>query len=123
MSYDFIIMKPKADITEIESLDDLGEHTLLRQDSAALVEALSSLFPQLAWRHESDGGWFGSLQADDTWYEFTIGAAADYSWSVGTSHRATTGNVVPTICDRLGLLAFDGQANILIWPPNYSSSR
>jgi hypothetical protein len=125
MTYDFLIMKPRAEIgagvVAIESMDDLGEHTLLRQEPSAVVEALSSLFPQVAWRSESDGGWFGSLQDDDTWYEFRIGASADYSWSVSTSHRATAGNVVPMICDQLGLLAFDGQANVLIWPAGHSS--
>jgi hypothetical protein len=125
MSYDFLIMKPRAEIgaglVAIESMDDLGEHTLLRQEPSALVEALSSLFPQLAWRNEGDGGWFGSLQDDDTCYELRIGAATDFAWSVSTSQRATTRKVIPTICDRLGLLAFDGQANLLIWPAGYAS--
>ncbi len=41
-----MMMKPRPGReSEIESLEDLGEHTLLRQDPAALVEALSSLFP------------------------------------------------------------------------------
>jgi len=115
MSYDFIMMKPNPEReSEIESLEDLGEHTLQRLDSAALVEALSSLFPEMAWRRE-DGGWFGTLKGDDSWYEFRIEEAADYSWSIRTSHRAGTRNLVPVICDRLGLLAFDRQANLLIW--------
>ena len=47
MSYDFMMMKPRPGReSEIESLEDLGEHTLLRQEPAALVEALSSLFPE-----------------------------------------------------------------------------
>ena len=117
-----MMMKPKADImSEIEGLEDLGERTLLRQDPAALVEALSSLFPELVWRNESDGGWFGSLQSDDTCYEFRIDAGADYAWSVSTSQRATRRSVIPIICDRLGLLAFDGQSNLLIWPAGPSS--
>jgi hypothetical protein len=123
MSYDFMMMKPKADVmAEIESLEDLGEHTLLRQDPATLVEALSSLFPELAWNKESDGGWFGSLEGSDTWYEFRIGAEPDYSWSVCTSRLTNTRSLVPIICDTLGLLAFDGQANLLIWPAGYSPS-
>src|SRR5262249_21384984 len=102
--------------TEIESLEDLGEHTLLRQDPAALVEALSSLFPQIAWRRDEGGGWSGSLKRDDAWYEFRIEEAADVSWSSRTSHRSGPRNVVPVICVGLGLLAYDGQANLLIWP-------
>jgi hypothetical protein len=120
MSYDFIMMKPRAEITAglvaIESMDDLGAHTLLRQEPAALVEALSSLFPELVWRRESDGGWFGSLESDDTRYELRVGAQPDYAWSVCTSHRTRSRGPVPVICDRLGLLAFDGQANVMIWP-------
>jgi hypothetical protein len=116
MSYDFLMMKPKAGReSEIESLEDFGERTLLRQDPAALVEALSSLFPDIAWRKE-DSGWSGSLRSDDSWHEFRIEEAADYSWSLSTSHRTGTRNLVPVICDTLGLLAFDGQANVLIWP-------
>ncbi len=38
MSYDFMMMKPRPEReSEIESLEDLGEHTLQRQDPAALV--------------------------------------------------------------------------------------
>ena len=112
-----MMMKPRPEVTvEIESLEDLGERTLLRQDPAALVEALSSLFPELAWRQEDNGGWFGSLEGEDSWYEFRIDAEADYMWSICTSHRAGTRNLVPIICDTLGVLAFDGQANLLIWP-------
>jgi hypothetical protein len=125
MTYDFLIMKPRAEIgagvVAIESMDDLGEHTLLRQEPSDVVKALSSLFPSVVWRNEGDGGWFGSLQEDETWYEFRIGAAADYAWSVSTSLGATTGKVIPAICDQLGLLAFDGQANVLIWPAGHSS--
>src|ERR1700739_401646 len=78
MSYDFMMMKPRPGReSEIESLEDLGEHTLLRQDSAALVEALSSLFPKIEWRQEDSGGWFGALKGDDSWYEFRIEGAAD----------------------------------------------
>jgi hypothetical protein len=122
MSYDFMMMKPKA-AAAIESLEDLGEHTLLRQDPADLVEALSSLFPDLAWNRDNDGSWFGWLEGDDGRYEFRIGAEPDYSWSIYTSRRARTRALVPIICDTLGLLAFDGQVNVLIWPAGNSRSH
>lgn len=116
MSYDFMMMKARPGReSEIESLEDLGAHTLQLQDPAALVEVLSSLFPEIEWRKD-DSGWFGSLRGDDCWYEFRIEAAADTSWSIHTSHRSGPRNLVPFICDRLGLLAFDAQANLLIWP-------
>ena len=119
MSYDFIMMKPRAEVMEIETMDDLGEHTLLPQEPAGLVEALSSMFPELAWEKQRDG-WFGSLEGGDSWYEFRIGAEADYAWSVCTSDGAKSRDLVPIICDRLGLLAFDGHANVLIWPAGHS---
>ncbi len=119
MSYDFIMMKPRAEVMEIETMDDFGEHTLLPQEPAGLVEALSSMFPELVWETEGDG-WFGSLEGGDTWYEFRIGAEADYAWSVCTSDGAKSRSLVPIICDRLGLLAFDSQANVLIWPAGHS---
>jgi hypothetical protein len=118
MSYDFIMMKPKAEVMEIETMEDLGEQTLLAQEPSVLVEALSSLFTELAWEKET-GGWFGSLEGGDTWYEFRIGAEPDYAWSVCTSDGAKSRNLVPVICDRLGLLAFDGQTNVLIWPAGH----
>jgi hypothetical protein len=121
MSYDFIMMKPKDGMRgEIQSMEDFGERTLLQQDPAALVGALSSLFPELAWDNEADGGWFGSLRGEDSWYEFRIGATPDYVWSACTSHGADARGLIPVICDRLGLLAFDGQANVLIWPVGQS---
>jgi hypothetical protein len=117
MSHDFTMMKPKPEReSEIESLEDLGEHTLLRQEPAALVEGLSLLFPDIEWRNDDSGGWFGALKGDDSWHEFRIEAAADYSWSIRSSHRAGPRDLVPVICDTLGLLAFDGEANLLIWP-------
>jgi hypothetical protein len=112
MSYDFIMMKPRAEVMEIETMEDLGEHTLLPQEPSVLVEALSSLFPELAC-------WFGSIEGGDSWYEFRIGAEPDYAWSVCTSDGAKSRSLVPIICDRLGLLAFDGQTNVLIWPAGH----
>ena len=111
MSYDFFMMKPKA---EISSPDDLAEEVLLRQDPDALVRSLSALFPELEWRRESDGGWFGSLDGEDTWYEFRINAKPDCMWSVYTSRRTSTRKLNPVICDALDLIAFDRQKNLLI---------
>ena len=119
MSYDFIMMKPRAEVMEIETMDDLGEHTLLPQEPSGLVEALTSMFPELAWEKQGDG-WFGSLEGGDSWYEFRIGAEVDYAWSVCTSDGAQSRSLVPIICDRLGLLAFDSQTNVLIWPAGHS---
>lgn len=111
MSYDFIMMRPK---TEIRSSADLGEETLLKQDPADLVAALSALFPDLTWSRERDGGWSSLLEGEDTWYEFSIYPMPDYCWWIRTSHLTNTRKLVPRICETLGLIAFDGQAGIII---------
>ena len=84
-----MMMKPRPGReSEIDSLEDLGEHTLLRQEPAPLVAALSSLFPEIVWRQEDGGGWLGALTGADSWYELRIEATLDTSWSIRTSHRA-----------------------------------
>ena len=113
MSYDFLMMRPKA---EIRTSHDLGEDTLLKQEPAELVGALSAAFPELTWSREKDGGWFGSLQGEDTWYEFRIDAAPDYCWSICTSHLTRRRSLIQPICAALGLIAFDGQAGLIIGP-------
>jgi len=97
MSNVCFVMKLKV---EIRSAKDLGEDALLRQISSALVEALSALFAELLWQ-ETDDGWFGSLDGDDTRYEFRIDAEPDYAWSVHTSHRRRTQRLIPVICNAL----------------------
>lgn len=108
-----MMMRPKV---KISSAADLSEDTLEKQDPSVLVEALAALLPDLAWRKESDGAWFGSLDGEDTWYEFRIGAEPDYVWSIYTSRRTATRNLIPVICNGLRVLAFDRQANRLIQP-------
>jgi len=119
MSYDFLMFKPKV---QIRTTADLGEETLLHQDPSALMQALSALFPQLRWQEETSGSWFGSLEGDDTWYEFRIDAKPDFAWSIHTSHRTNTRKLIPAICNALGVLAFDGQANLLIHPERPDSA-
>jgi hypothetical protein len=111
MSYDFLMMKP---IAALQSPEDVREEMLALQDSKTVIEGLDKLAPQIAWRRTEDGGWFGSLDGEDTWYEFRIGEASDYVWSVCTSHGATTRDLIPAICRALGVVAFDGQAGTLI---------
>lgn len=113
MSYDFLMFKPKV---EVSAPADLGEATLLKQEPAEVVRALSTLFPSARWRQQSDGGWFGSLDGDDTWYEFRIDAAPSYEWAIRTTHLTRSRKLVPHICNALGLVAFDGQAVALIKP-------
>lgn len=111
MSYDFMMLKPAA---AIQSPEEVREEVLALQDPMTVIEGLDRLVPQIAWRHTDDGGWFGSLDGEDTWYEFRIGAAPDHVWSICTSHQATTRMLIPAICRALGVVAFDGQARTLI---------
>lgn len=113
MSYDFYLMKPKA---EIRSQQDLGEENLLKQDQTAIVNALTELFPTLLWSRSDDGGRFGALDGEDTWYEFRIGPVPDHVWVIHTSHKTRTRILIPFLCKALGLIAFDGQAMSIIGP-------
>jgi hypothetical protein len=113
VSYDFFMMKPKV---TIGAADELSEETLLEQEPSALVAALSALFPELVWRREMKGDWFGSLDGEDTWYEFRIDAKPDLIWSIHTSRLTRTRNLIPRICSALGLVAFDRQTCLLIQP-------
>jgi len=107
MSYDFLMMKPTAAIQS-------PEEVLALQDPETVKESLDRLAPQIAWRRVENGGWFGSLNGEDIWYEFRIGAAPDHMWSVCASHQAATRQLIPAICRALGVVAFDGQAGTLI---------
>lgn len=111
MSYDFLMMKPSA---SIRSPEEVSEETLALQDPRTIVEALKRFAPRIAWHRTPDGGWFGSLDGEDTRYEFRIGEAADYTWSICTSHRTRTRSLIPAICHALGVVAFDEQAGTLI---------
>jgi hypothetical protein len=111
MSYDFLMMKPAA---AIQSPEEVREEVLALQDPRTVMEGLDRLAPRIAWRRTGDGGWFGSLDGEDTWYEFRIGEAPDHVWSVCTSHQAATRQLIPAICRALGVVAFDGQAGTLI---------
>jgi hypothetical protein len=113
MSYDFLMMKPKG---QVHSQHDLGEETLFKQDPKAIVEDLSALLPGVRWSRSNDGGWFGSFDGTDGFYEFRIGPDADYVWTLHTSHGAATRSLVATLYKALGLVAFDGQAMIIITP-------
>jgi hypothetical protein len=111
MSYDFLMMKPKV---EIRSSEEIGEETLLKPEPADLVAALSAMFLELSWSRSSKGDWFSSLDGEDTWYEFLIDATPDYCWSIRTSHLTRRRSLIQPICKALGLIAFDGQAGLII---------
>ena len=113
MTYGFMMFKPKGAVPEIA---DLGEDTLVLQEPSGVVAGLTALCPGIAWRREDDGSWFGSLDGEDGWYEFRIDAQPDHCWTISTSHRASTRNLVQVICNALGVVAFDGQIVKLIVP-------
>src|SRR5689334_7924415 len=106
MTYGFMMFKPKG---AVPTIDELGEDTLVLQEPSVVVEGLTALFPDIAWRREDGGGWFGALDGEDSWYEFRIDATPDYDWTIATSHRASTRSLVAVICNALGVVAFDGQ--------------
>jgi hypothetical protein len=108
MSYDFMMFRP---VGEVRSPDDLSEETTAIIGSAAEIrEALSRLYPTLGWRDEH----FGSLAAPDGWYEFRLSLDDQKSFSICTSFRADEHRLIPEICRALGLVAFDGQAYVVV---------
>lgn len=111
MSYDFMMMRP---IGEISSPGDLTEQTLALQDPQEVVDGLTRLFPSTKWERRPSGGWFGSCDGPDGWYEFSVHAGPDRIWSVATSHHAGMRSEIGKICRELGLIAFDGQSGELI---------
>jgi hypothetical protein len=115
MSYDFMMFKPKI---RIASPDELGEDSLLKQDPRSVVDDLNKLFQSIVWRRETDGGWFGSLDNEEGWFEFRIGAEPEHAWSIHTSRRMSGRAGIAGICAALKLIAFDGQQNIIIDPQN-----
>jgi len=107
MSYDFLMLKP---IGEIGTPGDICEDKLAKQNPAGVAAALGALFPRLQWRREADGGWFGRLDGEDGWYQFRLPSHVDWEWSIQTSRLATTRALIPVICKKLNVIAFDGQA-------------
>lgn len=111
MSYDFMMMKP---LGVIATPDELGEQTLVLQEPQAIIDELSRLYPSTKWERRASGGWFGSYEGADGWYEFTVHAGPDRIWSVATSQGAGSHDEIGKICRALGLIAFDGQTGELI---------
>lgn len=117
MSYDFLIFKPRK---PIRSMEDMEEGAFLQQDPVIVVNVLSEMNPSTNWSREPDGGWFGSLDSEDGWYEFRVPATPDLCWTIHTSRRTATRSLVPAICRALGLIAFDGQALVIVHPDGVS---
>lgn len=111
MSYDFMMLKPTR---PLQSPDEVCAEVLRLQAPEATVRALTDLYPETAWQHTPEHGWFGTLNAADGWYEFRIGPNADHVWTIHTSHGAGERALIGAICRALDLAAFDGQANRLI---------
>jgi hypothetical protein len=108
MSYDFLMFKP---VGELRSPDDLSEETTAVIGSPAEIRAaLSQLYPETDWQDDL----FGRLDASDGWYEFRLSLDDQKCFSIRTSRRAASRRLIPEICRKLGLVAFDGQLVTLI---------
>lgn len=114
MSYDFLMFKPKRPLASVQ---DITEEAVLMQEPEVVVGRLQKLYPQARWERSSNGGWFGSLDGPDGRYEFLVSGEPDHAWSIHTSHRASERSLIEEITRELGVIAFDGQAGILIPSP------
>lgn len=111
MSYDFIMMRPRA---KIRAAADLDESALAMQAPEDILSALSQWLAEIVWRQDADGGRFGSLIYDGDRYEFRLPPEPDLIWQIHTSYRAGSRSLIDEICRRMELIAFDGQQNTLI---------
>jgi hypothetical protein len=123
MSYDFTFFKIKGRMPNEEGFceDDIE----IIGSPENLKGKLSSIFSDLNWElslldKPEHSFWQGWIADEDTWYCFNIpanGEAIDY-FSVRTSHRTLERKVIPLICSRLNLVAFDTQTGEVIEPTN-----
>jgi hypothetical protein len=114
MSYDYMMLKP---VGVLRTPDEIGPDRVDSQDPGQVVAELDRLFAAIAWSREADGGWFGTVTVDGDRFEFRVSGAVTVAWSVFTSHRADRRRIATTvgrICTALGVVAFDGQAMVLI---------
>jgi hypothetical protein len=113
MSYDFMMFKVTGAVRS--PLDLAEETTEIIGTGAEIQEELTLLYPEIVWTYEPRfQSITGMLDGPDTWYEFRLSEAPDKCFSICTSRLTGTRSLVPEICEALGLVAFDGQANVLI---------
>jgi hypothetical protein len=111
MSYEYLMFKASA---PIKSMNDLSEETVELQDPAGLMKQLSAILPALSWTRVDGSFWEALCDDGAARYEFRIPLTPKQSWRVHTSHRVTARPLVPILCSKMGLVAFDGQAMTLI---------
>jgi hypothetical protein len=111
MSYDFMVMKPRA---PVRSAQDLNERSLVEQPASEVKAALSKLLPGLAWSQQpGNGAWSARVEDEGQWYEFLVGATPE-AWAIFTSLRPGEHPLVARICKALGVVAMDCQTMAVI---------
>jgi len=112
MSYDFLMLKTSV---PIDSQHDLSEDIVLVQAPEKVMAELSRLLPGLSWGKCFGGFFWEALTEDEEGqYELHVPLEPSQSWSIRTSHRRGRRDLVARICKSLGVVAFDGQAMLLI---------
>ena len=114
MSYDYLIFRPgkniPAEMSAIEENDlaPIGTYSDLKA-------SILALYPEIKWNDiEQRGG----LVNDVGRFEFNFYEESPVmtSFSIRTSHRQdrnATQEFIDTLCNKLGLFAFDGQQGIV----------
>lgn len=108
-----MMFKPRR---TINAMSEIEPANLCLQGGDGVRAELTGLFPGIEWEYKGDRGWLGRLTADGTWYEFRVPAGEDECWTIATSHDNDEPELISKICAAMRLLAFDGQALVLIDP-------
>ncbi|TYQ29253.1 hypothetical protein [Pseudanabaena sp. UWO310] len=119
MSYDLTFFKISGQMPNEEGFceDDIQ----IIGSPEQLKGELSSILPDLNWElaladHADYAFWQSVITDEDTWYRFHISATeptVNY-FTVRTSHRTLSRKLIPLICSRLDLVAFDMQTEDVI---------
>ncbi len=111
MSYDFMMFKPRHPIA---SMSDIEPKNLALQNGETVKAKLTALYPAIEWEDKGDRGWLGRMTVEGEPYEFRLPAGDDECWSINTPEENLDTPLIEKVCQALQLLAFDGQALVLI---------
>jgi len=113
MGYGFLMFKVKDSVKQHQDLSE--ETTEVIGTIEQIQRLLTQLFPETKWHQSPDtSAVHGYLLGPDTRYEFNLFDEKGKCFGVKTSHRTDSRVLIPEICAKLGLVAFDGQACVLV---------
>lgn len=115
MSYDFTFLKIVGKARRVDELTEEMNRPL--GSLADIKQGLTQLIPGIVWEQTGGDAWWGSVDGEDTWYEFLlrdspVPGLSDtpiVGLSVRTSHRAPSRKLIAEVCRFFDFVAVDGQ--------------